>query len=287
MKRTLATYNQNTVKHTFFAKLRKPDFALQTSASAWFFVYLLGQQFFAIYIAMRWGLPLITGDYESVNKSAVINGYIAGDTPGNGMLFIHVISAAILSFCGMLQLVPALRQKYPLVHRLNGRLFLILGLMGALTGLYLTWMRGSRLSDIGSIGVTLNGVLILVFSFYAWFFAIKGKIQLHKRLAIHSFLLVNGVWTFRLYLISWMIITQGGYGNSANLDGPADMVLSFACYLLPMAFAELYFWATRQKQHSKKWIAFGILSLGCVMSLSAIIFTALLMWLPAIRLALA
>jgi hypothetical protein len=46
--------------------------------------------------------------------------------------------------------------------RWNGRMFLTLGLLGALTGLYLTWVRGSRLSDIGSIGLTLNGLLILL-----------------------------------------------------------------------------------------------------------------------------
>jgi hypothetical protein len=58
------------------------------------------------------------------------------------------------SVSGMLQLLPCDRLCWPFIYRWNG----ILAVTGALTGLYLTWLRGSRLSDIGSIGLSLNGV---------------------------------------------------------------------------------------------------------------------------------
>lgn len=263
-----------------------PDSALKKCISLWFLVALTGQWFFVVYIGFRWGIPLITGNYESINNSNGIDGFVPGDTSGNGMLYIHVIAAAVLSFGGMLQLIPSLRQKYPVLHKINGRLFFTLGILGALTGLYLTWLRGSRLSDIGSLGVTLNGFLIPVFIYYAWSFAIKGKIALHRRLAVHSFLLVNGVWTFRLYLMGWFVGTQGGLGNAKNLDGPADIIISFACYLLPMAFAELYFWAQRQRDSKRKWLAFSVLSFGCLLTLFGIACAILLMWIPRINTAL-
>lgn len=264
-----------------------PDSALKNCMSLWFLVGLIGQWFFVVYIYFRWGLPLITGNYDSINDSNGINGYVPGDTAGNGMIYIHVIAAATLSFGGMLQLVPALRKKFPTLHRLNGRMFFTLGILGALTGLYLTWLRGSRLSDIGAFGVTLNGFLIPVFCYYAWRFAITGKIALHRRFAVHSFLLVNGVWMFRLYLMGWFVVTGGGLGNSNKLDGPADMIISFACYLLPMAFAELYFWAQRQNNKSNKWMAFGILSFGCLITTIGVACAITLMWLPRIGVAIA
>lgn len=263
-----------------------PDTALKNTVSTWFLVGLLGQWFFVVYICFRWGMPLLTGNFESINGSNGIDGYVPGDTAGNGMIYIHVIAAAILSFGGMLQLVPALRQKFPTLHRLNGRLFFTLGILGALTGLYLTWLRGSRLSDIGSLGVTLNGFLIPIFIYYAWRFAITGKIALHRRFAVHSFLLVNGVWMFRLYLMGWYVVTGGGYGNSRTLDGPADMIISFACYLLPMAFAELYFWAQRQRNEKHKWLALGVLGVGCLITMIGVGCAIMLMWIPRISVAL-
>lgn len=282
------TIPQSTSHHaSFWNRLRlDPDFALKTCVTIWFFIYLLGQQFFAVYIAFRWGMPLFTGNYDSINDSNGINGYIPGDTSGNGMLYIHVIGAAIMAFSGMLQFVPSLRTRFPGLHRINGRLFLTLGILGALTGLYLTWLRGSRLSDIGSLGVTVNGILIPVFIYYAWRFAITKKIALHRRFTVHAFLLVNGVWTFRLYLMGWFIATQGGLGNSRNIDGPADMVISFSSYLLPMCFAELYFWAERQQNVRKKWLAFSILCIGGLLTLFGIICATLLMWMPRIGIAL-
>jgi hypothetical protein len=63
---------------------------------------------------------------------------------------------------GIIQLLPIVRRKFPVVHRWNARIFLSLGLMGALSGLYLTWVRGARLSDVGAMRLTLNVILIVV-----------------------------------------------------------------------------------------------------------------------------
>lgn len=57
------------------------------------------------------------------------------------------------------------------MHRWNGKLFLTLGLMGAVSGLYLTWICGARLSDVGYLGITLNAILIIITVFFAWRYA--------------------------------------------------------------------------------------------------------------------
>ena len=251
--------------------LLRPDKAIKQSLAVLFMIALAGQLIFAVYISIRWGLPLLTGLFETINKSTHVTGYVDGDTSGNGMLFIHAIGAGILSLSGLLQLVPSIRKNYPAFHRFNGRLFLTLGLLGALTGLYLTWLRGSRISDIGSLGITLNGILIPIFIYFAWRFAINRNMTQHRRFAIHTFILVNGVWFFRLFLFGWIATNEMILGSSVSFDGPSAIIFSFACYLGPMALAELYFWSEKQSEPYKKWVVFGAFCLCAFVMLIGIL----------------
>ena len=118
--------------HNNLNSLTSADKSLAICIKAWFLFALVGQLFFAMYIAIRYGIPLYTGNLEHINLSTHVTGFVEGDFSGNSMLFMHVIAASLLSFCGMLQLPPNLRQRFPAMHRINGRLFLTLGLAGAL-----------------------------------------------------------------------------------------------------------------------------------------------------------
>ena len=162
-------------------------------------------------------------------------------------------------------------------------MFFVLGVTGALSGLYLSWIAGLRLSNLGAMGITLNGLLIPVAIYFAWRTAIKKQFAAHQRFAVHSFLLVNGVWTFRLYLMGWYVINQGSNGNTKTIDGPADIAISFACYLLPMVIAELIFWAKRNSSDSLKWMVSGITLTGGVLTLIGVGAAGLLMWYPRVK----
>ena len=255
---------------------------LQFSGIAWFAAALCGQWLFAFYIGLLYLWPVLTGRYLDANQARPITGFVAGDVSGNLILFAHLLPAAVLSIGGLLQLVPQLRQRWPRVHRWNGRLFLTLGLCGALTGLYLTWVRGSRLSDLGAIGITFNGLLIPIAVGFAWFYARQRNFALHQRFALHSFFLINGVWTFRLFLMGWYLLHQGPYGNNAKLDGPADLVLSFACYALPMLVAEVW-WRSRSSQNLLLlWCAGLLMTAGFLLTLLGVGAAAMMMWGPRI-----
>jgi len=256
--------------------------ALKCTVYSWFVLAMIGQLLFALYIAVRYGGPVVSGNYSAVNQGISVGGYREGAIFHNWVYFVHILPAMVLSISGILQFVPQIRQKFPLVHRWNGRLFLTLGLSGAITGLYLTWIAGHRLSDIGSIGITLNGLLIPVAIALTWRAALARDFSAHKRWAVHSFLLVNGVWSFRLYLFGWLVVNQGPVGNSANLDGPIDLFFSFACYLLPMFVAELVFWAQRQRSVRSQWGVVALVGLGFLITLIGIAAVSFIMWLPTI-----
>ncbi len=192
----------------------------------------------------------------------------------------------MISLSAPLQLVPLIRSRFPVFHRWNGRLFLAVGFFGAISGLYMTWGIGSRLSDLGALGVTLNGILIPVFVFFAWRTAVNRDFRLHRRFAVHAFILINGVWSFRLYLMTWYMIHQGPYGNSRLIDGPADVALSLASYLLPMAVAELVFWAEKHRATWASIIASITVSLMALLTLFGVYAASTMMWIPRVQSAL-
>lgn len=270
-------------KNTFsFSNILSSQLTSRYLTTSWLGAVFVGQWFFAAYIAFQFGMPFVTGDDSGANFSHMIKGHVQGDTLGNGILIAHVLPVLILSLLGVLQLVPKIRTAFPRFHRWNGRIFLLIGLLGALTGLYLTWGRGARLSDIGAIGITLNGMLIPVAIGLAWYYARKRNFQAHKRWAIHAFILINGVWAFRLMLMGWFMVNQGPNGNSANIDGPADITFSFACYLLPMAIAELYFWA-QANQNKTRLLVLNVTLMGAVAITSiGVLSAATMMWWPKI-----
>ncbi|MCO7188900.1 MULTISPECIES: DUF2306 domain-containing protein [unclassified Pseudoalteromonas] len=258
------------------------DNALQGSLKTWIVIALLGQWAFAIYILSLYALPLLIGAAEQADKVSPTQGFDSTGSFNSFMFFGHIIPAAFMAISGIFQLSPGVRKNYPRFHRYNGRMFLFFGLCGALTGLYLSWGVGIRLSDIGALGVTLNGLLIPVFILLAWRSAVNKQFAAHQRWAVHSFILVNGVWAFRLFLMGWYVINQGPNGNTRNLDGPADITLSFLCYLLPMFIAELYFWAKKRRTDTAKWLATGAISIAVVITLIGVGAATMMMWSPRV-----
>ena len=248
----------------------------------WVGIILTGQWVFALYILVQFTLPLITGQLDESRYAYMIRGYVNGDTFNNVILLLHVVPVMLISLSGIFQLFPTIRTHFPRFHRINGRVYLIFGLMGAIGGLYLTWVTGSRLSDLGALGVTLNGLLIPVMVYFAWYYALKHDYSRHQRFAVHAFILINGVWTFRLLLMGWFMLNQGPLGNSANLDGPADIILSFASYLLPMLIAELIFKAREHNTVVLQVSAIVAVGIAIIITIMGTVAATMMMWGPRI-----
>lgn len=247
--------------------VRRPlvDRLLPWTARAWFVAALVGQWLFALFIFGVFAWSIASGHPEAMNRSEPITGHVAGDALGNGVLYSHVLAALVLSLGGILQLVPAIRRHFPAWHRWNGRIFLTLALLGALSGLWLTWIRGSRLSIWPAIAISINALLMLLAIGYAWRHAVAKRWALHRQWAIRAFLLVNAVWTMRLGFMAWIILNQGPRGQTGQLDGWFDIAWSFGCWLLPLAIAELYFRAERGTVRLR-WSASIVLGLGALLT---------------------
>ena len=105
--------------------------ALKASVRFWFVVLLLGQLLFAFTVASFYGMTAARGNIHTWTK-ILSHGIISGDGMGNFALATHLISAVIIILAGTLQLIPQIRNRFPVFHRWTGRLYILTALPLAL-----------------------------------------------------------------------------------------------------------------------------------------------------------
>lgn len=253
---------------------------LRRSGVTWFLVAAAGQGAFIWMIIAHYGRRTLAGDAAGWNDKPIIKGYVAGDPLGNLMFALHVLLAAVVTLGGLLQLVPAIRTRAPALHRWNGRLFIVVAYVMAAGGLWLTWTRHTYLSLISAISVSLNGALILVFAGLAWRMAAARRFDAHRRWAMRAFLVVNGVWFLRVGIMAWVLVSGGGLGMNRTLSGPADIVLQFGSYLVPLAVLEAYFRAQRSARPDVKYGVSALVLAAALVTAVGVAGAVALMWGP-------
>lgn len=263
--------------------LGAPTALPRRSAFIWLLTAAVGQAAFVWMILAHYGRKTLSGDLAGWNDKPLIKGYVPGDNVGNAMFAAHVLLAAIVTLGGLLQLVPAIRARVPALHRWNGRLFFVVALVLAFGGLWLTWGRHTYLSLISAISVSIDGLLIVLFTVVAWRMAVLRRFDAHRRWAMRAFVVVNGVWFLRIGIMAWILITGGGLGMNRTLSGPADIVLQFGSYLIPLAVLEAYFRAQRGDDvRVKRWVG-GLILLATGFTAVGIGGAVAFMWGPFMR----
>ena len=256
------------------------DRYLASSAVFWFLIAFIGQLIFVLYIFGLYGVSLYQGDFERWN-AMMPNGYTEGDIAGNINIGIHLFLAAVISLGGPLQIIPSLRKWFPTFHRWNGRIYIFTAIIISLTGFYLTWIRGSIVGLIGDIAITINGILIITFAIVAIRHAMARKFAIHRKWALRLFMVVSGVWFFRIGFMFWMLIHQEPVGfDPDTFQGPFLTFLSFAQYLLPLFFLELYFWAKELAGQAGKVVTAVLIAVLAIATAVGIFGATMGLWLP-------
>lgn len=252
----------------------------QMAGLVWFLAAAIGQGAFVYFVAAFYGRRTVAGHFSAWNDKPLITGYVAGDRIGNFMFAAHVLPAAVVILGGLVQLLPFVRRRFPGLHRWNGRLFFAVAVSLAIGGLWLTWIRGTQLSLVSAVAISLNAVLILICVAVAWRAAAARRIAEHRPWAMRTYLLVNGVWFLRVGMMGWMILNHGRPGMNNTLSGPVDVVLVFGAYLIPLAAFEAYDAAGRSKQALPKIAAAAMLLALTAFMAVGIFGTVALMWGP-------
>ncbi|MBX3155678.1 MAG: DUF2306 domain-containing protein [Deltaproteobacteria bacterium] len=253
--------------------------ALRAAGALWFAAAVIGQWAFAVYVASFYGGAAISRRFERWNE-VLVGGYVPGGVIGNVALGAHLLLALVITIGGPLQLVPQLRVRAPGAHRWNGRVYVATALLITLSGLYAVWTRGTAGGASMRVGISLNGVLILVCASLAWRRARAGAIASHRRWALRTFMLVSGVWFFRIGLMLWILVHGGPVGVGDDFDGPFVRAWAFGCYLFPLLLLQGFLWAEARPVARDKYLVAALLACVALATAVGIAGALLGMWLP-------
>lgn len=245
--------------------------ALVSSGRLWFLVAVAGQWLFVVYIIGFFGPPTVAGDFEAWDRNTFLpHGYVAGDTTGNLVLAAHVAMAAVITLGGTLQLVPQIRSRAIWFHRWNGRLFIVVAFAISLAGLFLNATRGTNI--LNAVAITTNAVLIMFCAGQTIGRAMAGDIDMHRRWALRTFLVVNGVWFLRVGFSAWIVLTQG-FVSVPKFDFVFYIFWAFGNYVVPLAVLELYL-RTEERAGALAQFAVAAIVAGCTAVMAVGIFGA-------------
>lgn len=256
------------------------DKALKAASIFWFAAAAAGLALFAFYIAAFYGTSTLSGDIELWNRNTRAEGYVAGDNAGNFAFGAHVALAVILTAGGMIQLVPQIRARAAALHRWNGRIFITAAFVVSLAGLALIALRGAGGFD--PLAIAINAALILVFGAIAWRYARARKFDLHRRWALRTFMVVNGVWFIRIGVNIFAVVHVGLLGgDEADIEAFFQLWM-FGSYLVPLAVLELYFYAQDRGGPALKIAVAGLVAMLALATAGGSVFAYLNFWAPLI-----
>ncbi len=252
---------------------------LRITAVFWFITAVLGQWFFVAYLLLFYGKTGLQGNLAAWNK-IMPHGYVPGDDIGNMFTVTHISFAVVILLGGPLQLIPKMRARFPKFHRWNGRFYMVTVIITALVGLYMMWVRNPTGNLVQHIGLSVDAMLIVIFSALALRYAMAGKIATHRRWALRLFLVVSAVWFFRVGVMLWFLLTGGIGIDVESFSGPFISFLAFGQYLVPLAILEMYFFSQTKTGTRGKFIMAAILFISTILMGIGIFVATMGLWLP-------
>ncbi len=253
--------------------------ALKIAATAWFTPVLLGQWIFVAYILYAYGWPAAAGNFPAWNDH-LSEAYVPGRALGNISVAAHLALAVIIHLFGPLQLVPAVRNRFPKFHRWSGRAFVASVIIVVAAGAYMLVVR-----EIGAwtlrAGFMLQGALILWFAWQAVSYARRRRIVIHSRWATRLFLAASAVWFFRVIVMIWYVLT-GGIGIDTSTGTGWFLDAMSVLQFLPLVLYEAY-WRIKADTFARAHYVFaGFLWLAAIATTVGVGLAALGMWFPVL-----
>jgi tetratricopeptide (TPR) repeat protein len=259
------------------------DAALKAATRFWFGVVVIGQSIFFFAVASFYGLTAVRGNWQAWNKF-MTHGYTPGKPLGNFVVSMHVFSAAIIILAGMLQLIPQIRNRFPVFHRWLGRIYVVTAFTLSGAGLYMLWFRGTVGNASQHLGSTLNAVLIMLCAVMAMRYAMLRDFRTHRRWALRLYLVVSASLFIRVGIFLATFLNRGPFGfDPVTFTGPYLTFVSFAQYLVPLGVLELYLHA---QEHPGAARRFAVAALIFVLTLgmgTGIAVVSMAAWIPAVK----
>ncbi|MEO6286971.1 MAG: DUF2306 domain-containing protein [Dyadobacter sp.] len=255
---------------------------LTYTATAWLTVTTVGQWIFGIYILSFYGKTTLAGEFEKWNR-VLPHGYVEGDWKGNLVVGMHVLLAAVLVIGGPLQLITKIRSNFPQFHRWLGRTYVTTAIFVSLGGLIMIWTREGVGVDARRVSISIQAIYIIGFALLAIRYARARQFEKHRNWALRLFMVVSGVWFFRILLMFWLMINGGPVGfDPKTFTGPFLTGLSIFSYAIPVSLIvlEMYFYARKSKSQRFGIITSAIIFMFTIIMAVGIFAATMGMWIP-------
>lgn len=193
---------------------------------------------FGLYILAFYAAALYEGAMERWND--ILPGlYEEGTVAATSGIGLHFAAGGIILVLGSIQLIGAVRNRFPAFHRWVGRIYVLASLLAAVGGLTFIAYKGTIGGVVMNIGFSLYGALMLIAAVETYRHAVARRLEKHRAWALRLFAMAIGSWLYRMDYGFWLLLTDG-LGHTRHFDGPFDRVMAFFFYLPNLLVAEAF-----------------------------------------------
>jgi len=151
---------------------------------------------------------------------------------------LHFAAGGVILALGCIQLIDAVRVRFPRLHRWIGRVYVTASLLAGLGGLAFIAARGTIGGAVMDAGFSLYGVLTVSCAVQTFRHARARRFPVHRAWALRLFALAIGSWLYRMDYGFWLLLTHGA-GHTGSFRGPFDQVMAFFFYLPNLLLVEV------------------------------------------------
>jgi uncharacterized membrane protein len=258
------------------------DLALMWSGRILVGVVWVSAIIFGLNILAFYFLALLQNNPMQWNEGPLPELYDPSNPTSTIAIGVHFAAGGIILILGSIQLVKKIRQRFPVIHRWLGRLYVLAAMLTAIGGLLFIFIKGTIGGVVMDVGFAGYGVLTFGAAAATIYYARKGEFSQHRAWAIRLYALAIGSWLYRMDYGFWFLFTDG-LGHNSNFGGYFDNFMSFFFYLPNLLVAEIFIGKRAlAKTGFAKWSAtLGITLAILFLSLATYFFTDRL-WGPNI-----
>ena len=236
---------------------------------------------FGLYILAFYAGAVADRDLPSWN-AVLPRLYERGTPAANASIGLHFAAGGLILVLGCVQLVAAVRERHPAVHRALGRVYVVASLLAGVGGLGFIVAKGTVGGTVMDLGFGLYGVLMVVAAVQTYRHARARRLGRHRAWALRLFALSIGSWLYRMDYGFWLLLTDGA-GHTEDFRGPFDQVMAFFFYVPNLLVVEAYVRARRRPTSvAARTVALVALSGATGFLLLGTYFFTVEIWAPAV-----
>ena len=237
---------------------------------------------FALYI-LAFYLGAAQGGTPELWNETLPDLYSAKRAPGANIgIGLHFALGAVILLLGPVQLISAVRLRWPRLHRWIGWISAPAAIATGLGGLAFIALRGTVGGPVMSFAFGLYGVLVVLSGVQTIRHAVARRLEVHRAWAIRLFALAIGSWLYRMDYGFWFLFA-GKIGHTHEFSGAFDYFMDFWFYLPNLLVAEIAIRARGGAMSAgTKAIAAAVLGGAAAFLLLATYFFTTQMWGPSI-----